>query len=87
MLVQVITVSRLWIEPFTGLSMQVFRRLVGQVRRRGGAQIADGRPGRQPGTCGVPEFRFGLVTWGFAVSGGRGGGRPLAHGLVLDVPA
>jgi DDE superfamily endonuclease/Helix-turn-helix of DDE superfamily endonuclease len=29
------------------LSLRAFRRLVGQVRRRGGARIADGRPGRQ----------------------------------------
>jgi Transposase DDE domain/Helix-turn-helix of DDE superfamily endonuclease len=29
------------------LSLRTFRRLVGQVRRRGGAQIADGQPGRQ----------------------------------------
>ena len=44
---QVITASELWVEPFTGLSMRAFRRLVGQVRRRGGTGIADGRPGRQ----------------------------------------
>jgi Helix-turn-helix of DDE superfamily endonuclease/Transposase DDE domain len=39
--VQVITSSQPWIEPFTGLSPRAFRRLVGQVRRRGGARIAD----------------------------------------------
>jgi hypothetical protein len=45
--VRVITSSEQWVGPFTGLSLRAFRRLVGQVRRRGGAQVADGRPGRQ----------------------------------------
>ena len=37
-----ITFSEPWVKPFTGLSLRAFRRLVGQVRRRGGAQIASG---------------------------------------------
>ena len=32
--------------PFTGLSVRQFRSLVAAVRRQGGPQIADGRPGR-----------------------------------------
>ncbi|TMQ79508.1 IS5/IS1182 family transposase [Actinomadura soli] len=45
---QVITAARQeWIGPFTGLSPRQFRKLVGVVAERGGAQIADGRPGRQ----------------------------------------
>jgi hypothetical protein len=51
LLVQVITASEPWVGPFTGLSMRAFRRLVGQVRRRGGTAIADGRPGRQWALC------------------------------------
>jgi hypothetical protein len=46
--VQLITASRPeLILPFTGLSPRVFRRLVAQVSRRGGARVADGTPGRQ----------------------------------------
>jgi hypothetical protein len=41
---QVITAAELrWIGPFTGLSVRQFRRLVGQVKRRGGPAVADGR--------------------------------------------
>lgn len=36
-----------WIEPFTGLTPARFRKLVRTVAVRGGAGIADGRPGRQ----------------------------------------
>ena len=35
------------IEVFTGLSPRTFRRLVGQVERRGGKLVADGIKGRQ----------------------------------------
>jgi hypothetical protein len=46
--VQVITASRPeWIVPFTGLEPGQFRKLVRVVARRGGDEIADGRPGRQ----------------------------------------
>jgi hypothetical protein len=38
-----------WVPVFTGLSVGQFRRLVRVVARRGGAAIADGRPGRQWG--------------------------------------
>jgi hypothetical protein len=44
---QVITAAEQeWIGPFTGLSVRRFRKLVRVVAERGGAQIADGRPGR-----------------------------------------
>jgi len=36
-----------WIHPFTGLQPRQFRKLIRLVARRGGDQIADGRPGRQ----------------------------------------
>ena len=36
-----------WIAPFTGLEPRQFRKLVSTVAVRGGAAIADGRPGRQ----------------------------------------
>jgi hypothetical protein len=36
-----------WIHPFSGLQPRQFRKLVRLVARRGGDQIADGRPGRQ----------------------------------------
>ena len=36
-----------WIEPFTGLSPAQFRKLVRTVAVGDGAEIADGRPGRQ----------------------------------------
>jgi hypothetical protein len=46
--VQVISAARPeWIHPFTGLESAQFRCLVRVVARRGGDQIADGRPGRQ----------------------------------------
>jgi hypothetical protein len=46
--VQVISAARPeWIHPFTGLTPVQFRRLVRLVAQRGGAAIADGRPGRQ----------------------------------------
>jgi hypothetical protein len=46
--VQVISAAHAeWIHPFTGLKPAQFRRLVRVVARRGGDQIADGRPGRQ----------------------------------------
>jgi hypothetical protein len=35
------------IEPFTGLALRTFRRLVVQVERRGGRQVADRVNGRQ----------------------------------------
>jgi hypothetical protein len=35
------------IEPFTGLAPRTFRRLVVQVERRGGRQVADRVNGRQ----------------------------------------
>jgi hypothetical protein len=42
--VQVITAAESrWIGPFTGLSVRQFRRLIGQVKRRGGSAVADGR--------------------------------------------
>ncbi|SDM31506.1 transposase family protein [Allokutzneria albata] len=45
---QVISASRSeWIAPFTGLEPGQFRKLVRVVARRGGDEIADGRPGRQ----------------------------------------
>ena len=45
---QVITAREAsWIEPFTGLTPAQFRKLVRTVTVRGGAEIADGRPGRQ----------------------------------------
>ena len=45
---QVITAREAsWIEPFTGLTPAQFRKLVHTVAVRGGAEIADGRPGRQ----------------------------------------
>jgi len=45
--VQVITASRPeWIAPFTGLQPAQFRKLVRLVAKRGGDEIADGRPGR-----------------------------------------
>ncbi|MEV4665425.1 transposase family protein [Micromonospora echinofusca] len=45
---QVISAARQeWIFPFTGLQPAQFRRLVRLVAERGGATIADGRPGRQ----------------------------------------
>lgn len=47
-MVQVITASRSeWIAPFTGLEPGQFRKLVQVVAKRGGDEIADGRPGRQ----------------------------------------
>jgi Helix-turn-helix of DDE superfamily endonuclease len=36
-----------WIHPFTGLQPRQFRKLVRLVARRGGDEIADGRPGCQ----------------------------------------
>jgi hypothetical protein len=46
--VQVITASQPeWIAPFTGLQPGQFRKLVRLVSKRGGDEIADGRPGRQ----------------------------------------
>ena len=46
--VHVITASQAeWITPFTGLTPRQFRKLVSVVVARGGAEIADGRPGRQ----------------------------------------
>jgi hypothetical protein len=46
--VQVISAAdEQWIHPFTGLKPRQFRKLVRLVARRGGDQIADGRPGRQ----------------------------------------
>jgi hypothetical protein len=46
--VQVISAAdEQWIHPFTGLQPKQFRKLVRLVARRGGDQIADGRPGRQ----------------------------------------
>jgi DDE superfamily endonuclease/Helix-turn-helix of DDE superfamily endonuclease len=46
--VQVIMASRPeWIVPFTGLEPGQFRTLVRLVAKRGGDEIADGRPGRQ----------------------------------------
>src|SRR3954447_17488652 len=46
--VQVITAAEpSWIEPFTGLRPAQFRKLVRTVAVRGGAEIADGRRGRQ----------------------------------------
>jgi DDE superfamily endonuclease/Helix-turn-helix of DDE superfamily endonuclease len=46
--VQVISASRSeWIAPFTGLEPGQFRKLVRIVAKRGGDEIADGRPGRQ----------------------------------------
>jgi hypothetical protein len=46
--VQVISASRSeWIVPFTGLEPGQFRKVVRVVARRGGEEIADGRPGRQ----------------------------------------
>jgi Helix-turn-helix of DDE superfamily endonuclease/Transposase DDE domain len=45
---QVITAARTeWIAPFTGLEPRQFRKLVSTVAKRGGEEIADGRPGRQ----------------------------------------
>ncbi|EID52827.1 hypothetical protein SacxiDRAFT_0552 [Saccharomonospora xinjiangensis XJ-54] len=45
---QVISASRSeWIAPFTGLEPGQFRKLVRVVAKRGGDEIADGRPGRQ----------------------------------------
>ncbi|MEV6903796.1 transposase family protein [Amycolatopsis sp. NPDC051372] len=45
---QVISASRSeWIAPFTGLEPGQFRKLVRIVAKRGGDEIADGRPGRQ----------------------------------------
>ncbi len=45
---QVLTASGLELIPvFTGLSVRQFRKLVIAVRRHGGPQVADGRPGRQ----------------------------------------
>ncbi|WP_344856835.1 transposase family protein [Amycolatopsis ultiminotia] len=45
---QVITASQPeWIAPFTGLEPRQFRKLVRLVAKRGGDEIADGRPGRQ----------------------------------------
>jgi hypothetical protein len=46
--VQVISAAdEQWIHPFTGLRPGQFRKLVRLVAKRGGDQIADGRPGRQ----------------------------------------
>jgi hypothetical protein len=46
--VQVISASRSeWIFPFSGLEPGQFRKLVRVVAKRGGDEIADGRPGRQ----------------------------------------
>jgi hypothetical protein len=46
--VQVISAAdERWIHPFTGLQPRQFRKLVRLVAKRGGEQIADGRPGRQ----------------------------------------
>jgi len=36
-----------WVAPFTGLELSQFRKLVRSVARRGGDEIADGRPSRQ----------------------------------------
>lgn len=48
--VQVISVSSPeWIAPFTGLQPRQFHKLVAVVAARGGAEIADGRRGRQWG--------------------------------------
>jgi Helix-turn-helix of DDE superfamily endonuclease len=45
---QVLSASRPeLIEPFTGLAPRTFRRLVAQVERRGGRQVADRVNGRQ----------------------------------------
>jgi len=45
---QVITASQPeWISPFTGLESGQFPQLVRLVAKRGGDEIADGRPGRQ----------------------------------------
>jgi transposase len=78
LLVRVITASESWVGPFTGLSMRAFRRLVRQVRRRGGTAVADGRPGRRWALClddRVRDFGVGLSV----VSVGR-----LLHKLGLS---
>jgi hypothetical protein len=78
--------SEQWVGPFTGLSSRAFRRLVRQVRRPGGARIADGRPGRQWALPLEDRVLLVAVYWRTNLTmrqtGHRSGSRAAAHRVI-----